>query len=540
MSDECSTDCLLPTAYSSYSNLKPHSTNLLIMKPVKLIVTNKSKLQWKYGKAFPKLTALLKQLQAADKKKGLDTRIAFVEDAASMKATGVKKLKADSEEEYKRVVDDLYKKYLPAYILLLGAPDVVPFQEIENPAEDDDHNVPSDLPYACDAPYSSKITAFTGPTRVVARIPDLMGQQENIGYLQKVITNSITHKALKADDYRNYFSVSAEVWKKSTELSLQSMFGQSKNLLMAPAGKILPKYKPYTKKQLQPLTHFYNCHGANNNFSFYGQRASAFPEALESSNIPDNITPGTVVAAECCYGAQLFDPSITGQSGTGIAVNYLFNNAIAFLGSSTIAYGPAESQGLADLLTQYFIKNILKGASTGRAFLEARQRFLTEAGPDLDPVELKTIAQFYLLGDPSVQPAECEEAEVQKLSGSAIANSRKNMYMKGATLAATIGITKKLRTGTPLKARVQLAGNKTMSINEILENNHFVHADKKSVYSVTPKAPDAMGLQKRFGGKAVKFHTYIQSAEERLKNIRVLMVKENMTEILGWKVYESK
>jgi hypothetical protein len=511
------------------------------MKPVKLLVTNKSKLQWKYGKNFTKLNALFKTMKDADAKKGLDTRIVFADDATSMKATGIKKLKTDSEQEYKRVVDDLYKKYVPAYIVILGAQDIVPFQEIENPAEDDDHFVPSDLPYACDAPYSSKIDGFTGPTRVVGRIPDIMGQQGDISYLQKLISNAVNHKALKADDYRAYFSVTASVWQKSTQLSLQSMFGEAKKLMNCPAGAVPKKYKPYSKKQLEPLTHFYNCHGANNDFSFYGQKGNDFPEALESANIPENIRPGTVVAAECCYGAQLFDPAITGQTGMGIATAYLFNNAIAFLGSSTIAYGPADTQGLADLLIQYFIKNILKGASTGRAFLEARQRFLTEAGPDLDPTELKTIAQFYLLGDPSVQPADCEEAEVQKLSvGSAIANSRKNLFMKGISLSQTTGITKRLRGAVPLKAKALLSGNQAMGINQILERNRFSHADKKAVYAVTPKFTDAAGLQKKFGGKSVKFHTYVQNPMERLKSIRVLVVKENEAQILGWKVYESK
>jgi len=310
---------------------------------------------------------------------------------------------------------------------------------------------------------------------------------------------------------------------------------------MSPNGKVPKTYKPFTKKELQPLTHFYNCHGANFDLSFYGQKGEQFPEALQSSNVPGNISPGTIVASECCYGGQLFDHVQLGLPGPGIALNYLANDAITFLGSSTIAYGPAASQGLADLITQFFIKNILKGASTGRAFLEARQRFLTEVGPDLDPVELKTIAQFYLLGDPSVQPAECEEGEVLKLAvGSAIANSRKNLFMKGLTLAGSIGTTKKQNVASPLKSKMPLDGNKTMSIDQILANNNFSKEDKKGVYSVKPKTHDLPGLQKKFGGTKVKFHTYIQNPMEKLKKIRVLVVKENSAQILGWKVYESK
>ena len=511
------------------------------MKPVKLVVTNKAKLQWKYGKHLSRINALLKTMQLADKKKGLDTIVIFVDDAASLKKTGVKKLSADWEKEYKRVVDDLYKKYIPAYILILGAQDIFPFQEIDNPAQDDDLNVPSDLPYACDNAYSTSITNFTGPTRVVSRIPDLMGRQKDAAYLQTVINNSINHKPLDPVEYHKYFSVTAWVWTQSTELSLQNMFGKHAGLYHSPNGKAARAYKPYSKKELTPLTHFYNCHGANFDTSFYGQKGEKFPEAMESANLTGNITAGTVVAAECCYGAQLFDAQQMSMPGAGIALNYLGQNAIAFVGSSNIAYGPPDSQGLADLITQYFIKNVLKGATTGRAFLEARQRFLTEVGPDLDPIELKTLAQFMLLGDPSVQPAQCEEAEILQLSvGTAIANSRKNLYMKGRTLADSIGVTKRQRKATPLTAKMELSNNHSMSVNEILIKNNFTREDKKAVYSVHPKSTDIISLQKKFGGKNVKFHTYIQNATEGLKRLRNLVVKENRAQILGWKVYESK
>ena len=175
------------------------------MKPVKLIISHKSNLQWKYSKNFSKVTALLKQMQAADKKKGLDTRIVFVDDAASLKNAGVKKIRAYSEQECKRVVDELYKKYIPAYIVILGAQDIFPFQDLDNPAEDEDPMVPSDLPYACDTPFSRKMENFTGPARVVGRIPDLLGQQTDTRYLQKIIGNAIKHKPVDPDLYRNYF-----------------------------------------------------------------------------------------------------------------------------------------------------------------------------------------------------------------------------------------------------------------------------------------------------------------------------------------------
>jgi hypothetical protein len=72
-------------------------------------------------------------------------------------------------------------------------------------------------------------------------------------------------------------------------------------------------------------------------------------------------------------------------------------------GSTTIAYGPSEGNGAADLITQYFLQKVLAGASLGRAVLEARLQFAGQR-THLDPYDLKTLVQFYLLGDPSLQP----------------------------------------------------------------------------------------------------------------------------------------
>ena len=134
------------------------------MKPIKLIISAKEQLRFKYGSLLPKLEALLKKMKEADAKKGLDTRVVFLDVQSSLRRTGVKKIKVLSEEECKRAIDELYKFFVPAYIVILGWDDVIPFQLLDNPAIDQDVRIPSDLPYACDAPFSEKIDHFTGPT----------------------------------------------------------------------------------------------------------------------------------------------------------------------------------------------------------------------------------------------------------------------------------------------------------------------------------------------------------------------------------------
>jgi hypothetical protein len=86
-----------------------------------------------------------------------------------------------------------------------------------------------------------------------------------------------------------------------------------------------------------------------------------------------------------------------------ICQSYLRQGAYGYVGSTTIAYGPADSNGSADLICQYFLHNVLEGASLGRAALLARQQFVENAA-QMDPIDLKTLAQFCLYGDPSIHP----------------------------------------------------------------------------------------------------------------------------------------
>jgi len=148
--------------------------------------------------------------------------------------------------------------------------------------------------------------------------------------------------------------------------------------------------------------HFINCHGAEVDPLFYGQKGNDYPVAHDAGRLKGKVAEGTVVAAECCYGAELYDAG-TGQAG--MANSYLAEGAYAVFGASTIAYGPAAGNGAADLICQYFLQRVLAGASLGRAALEARQRFVRETTV-LDPVDLKTLAQFSLMGDPSLAPVK--------------------------------------------------------------------------------------------------------------------------------------
>src|SRR5512142_605206 len=148
----------------------------------KVIVTNNSALMAKYGEAgSAKISSALKKMIASDAKRGLTSKVIALDSKTSMAKYGTPVSSYTNARATKSAIDAIYAKEQPDYILILGASDVVPLVQLKNPVysptpdDDNDKTVPSDLPYACDAAYSTDINHFVGPTRVVGRLPDLIG-----------------------------------------------------------------------------------------------------------------------------------------------------------------------------------------------------------------------------------------------------------------------------------------------------------------------------------------------------------------------------
>lgn len=369
----------------------------------KIIVTNGAALKAKYDSAgLTKIGQAVDALIKADAKRGIKSRFVFLDRAATMGSfNGSAVTDPADPEQNKNAIDAIFRKANPEYLMILGAIDVVPHQDIKNPAfdppDDPDSNADGDLPYACDTPYSRDIATFKGPTRVVGRLPDLHGATGNPAYLLRLLATAANYRSRKATDYAAYFGLSTHSWRKSTAESLFNVFGDNDALNLAP-----PRGPTFSAKGLAPLAHFINCHGGQSDPRFYGEKGNSQPVSLTSDSIAKKIKPGTVAAVECCYGAELYD-SLTLSVPMPICQRYLNRGAYGYFGSSTIAYGPEEGNGAADLITQYFLLVLLEGASLGRAALTARQRFVEQVG-ELDPMDLKTLGQFNLLGDPSIHP----------------------------------------------------------------------------------------------------------------------------------------
>ncbi len=380
----------------------------------KIIVTNFRALQKKYGPAGTgRVRAAVNALIARDSARGLTSKLVDLGNAQTMTAAGAAPVQNPADpQQNKNAVDAVYNRYTPDYILLLGGPDVIPHQDLTNPiynpttatTADPDPVVYSDLPYACPGGYSKRIAGFINPTRVIARLPDVAGGTDP-AYLEKLLATAANYAPADASAYRSFLGVSAEIWSASTSLSLTAAFGTAAGMNDVP-----PSASTWPAGTLAAPSHFFNCHGAPSRPEYYGQSANppdTYPVACDAAYVAGKIKGGTVAAAECCYGAELYDPSATGRHH-GIANQYLEDGAYGFFGSTTVAYGPASTNDWADLLCQYFFQSVLAGASVGRAALQARQKYI-QRKPHLTGTDLEDAGAVHHPrrpgGDSSGRPA---------------------------------------------------------------------------------------------------------------------------------------
>jgi hypothetical protein len=371
----------------------------------KVIATNAGALQRKYGGGWATIRSAIDGLIASDLARGLSSRLVLLDDAAQMTLLGgVAVLAPDSPRQNLEAVNAALAALAPTYLLLLGSIDVIPYQDLTNPVYGDgdlefdpDPVAWSDLPYAAGAPYGQDIGASLPPSVAVGRLPDVTGGT-NPDYLVGLLTTAKDYTSRPRSLYTDYMGLSKREWLGSTQLSLTADFGGASAVHTIPT-----EHSPWSSGLLLDRSHFINCEGLPFDSRFYAADPHLPTEvALDAAELTDHLSGGTVVAAECCFAAQLYDPAVA-LGKAGICNAYLANGAYGFFGSTTVAYGGAATNDFADWICQSFMKHVLAGTSLGEAALLARQDYVSKKSP-LSPIDLKTLAQFTLLGDPSLRP----------------------------------------------------------------------------------------------------------------------------------------
>ena len=374
---------------------------------IKVLVTHRGAARAKYGSAgWTKIRQAVTELIRADKARGITTRLVALDAPSDARKVSAQPVSAATDvAAIKAAIDQIDATWQPAYLVLLGGPDLLATVNLTNPLwtgnpqDDPDQFIPSDLPYACDGALTMSPGDYRGPTRVVGRIPDLPGLTDPAVLIGQLSLAAQGKSLLRASPQPT-FSVSAKVWQKSTQLSIAGLSDVSGDVHPAP-----PDGPGWTKQQVAAPVHFVNCHGGEFDPNWYGQQSPNnwnLPVAIAASGLPGLVPAGAVVAAECCYGIAHWPPSAAhGQAS--VAMTYLQQGAVGVFGSSTVAYGPSTSNAYADVICRMFVAEVLAGASLGRAALLARQQFV-QSQSFLDPTDLKTLAQFNLLGDPAAVP----------------------------------------------------------------------------------------------------------------------------------------
>ena len=390
------------------------------MKTTKLVVTSGKSLGRKYGEAgLQKINEAIASLADADSLRGVATLFVRLDEAADTGPYGVSPMQGPTTAlKCKKVIDKLSDALSPDYLVLLGAHDVIPHFQVSNPSYqtqgDDDERVPTDNPYACSRPFSSKKRAsYLIPDRVVGRIPDLPGKTSDLSWLLDYLEVARSWKSDTASAYDRDLMVCCDSWRESGAAVVSYLSRSAAGLMLAPPSL-------YNNTAIPPiLTNSYNhpfhvikCHGAPLDTMFYGEKNGVYPPVLTSNSLSGKTAAGTVVGAMCCYGAALFDPNDprvnAEHSGDApIPSVYLRQGAYGFAGSTTIAWVGVSTMLCADWIIASFMRYVIQGASTGRAMLDAKQEFvrwINQQGRSPDIGEEKTLLQFHLLGDPAIHP----------------------------------------------------------------------------------------------------------------------------------------
>ncbi|HSN33259.1 MAG TPA: C25 family cysteine peptidase, partial [Ideonella sp.] len=413
---------------------------------IKLSITVGAALAARYDRAaLARIARAVDAWRAADAKRGIRTAHVALDDAKAMAALGVTPLSGHvSAASVKRKLDALCRRLRPDYVVLFGGRDIVPMFVVPNPSYDphgdDDRDVPTDNPYACATPYRpTDRKSYLVPDRALGRITDLDGDADPawlVDYLARVTAWKPQPRAF----YDRIYAVVCHEWKAAGEACMTYLGLSAAQLQVSPPAH---DADAAAKARLPHTLHLVKCHGASLDPRFYGQKGTTYPEVLTSPTLRGRLSPGTLAAAMCCYGAQVYSPADPAAQLPGawpLATTYLRQGAVGFAGSTRIAWVGIDAMMCADWIAAAFLKSALGGASLGRSLLESRQdyvRWLAGQGQAPDSADEKTLIEFVLLGDPSLHPVATAATPARKVSP-LVAQERGQRRAVRAVMAAQI------------------------------------------------------------------------------------------------------
>lgn len=393
-----------------------------------LIVSNKGGLTAKYGKlGFEQLDSDLRELrQVVEQHTRLECAVVYVDDEASLARYAVEAADPRNPWQVKRLIDNVDARLeelggVIRYLLIVGGDGIIPFHRLPNPVDDQDHDVPSDNPYAC------RDSDYLIPERAVGRLPD--GEGEGLGFLHTLIRMCVAGHQRRSGakgllgvlggpivDFRHALHAlapsrangkslgySASIWRKASRAVFR-VIGDDSQLRTCPPLT----YEGFSVSE-RPHFSYFNLHGIEDGPNWYGQRDSLFPAdyplfplALRPQDLSVDDHADSVVFTEACYGANILGKNVRDS----IALRFLDARVLAVVGSTKVSYGSIAPPLLgADLLGRYFWEGLQSHLTAGEALRYAKvnlAREMEQRQGYLDAEDQKALISFVLYGDPSL------------------------------------------------------------------------------------------------------------------------------------------
>ncbi|MEP7191012.1 MAG: C25 family cysteine peptidase, partial [Roseiflexaceae bacterium] len=400
----------------------------------------------RYGAAgFAAIDARLHAITEALQRRHIQAYCCYIDDAASLQIDERITLapvahEADAIRNLIRTLGEALGQHDQELgtVLLIGGDDSIPFHRVANPLHDDDAAVLSD------SPYGSDDAGYMLPQRVVARLPDGAGDQPEP--LLKLLDQMLDYHQGRSAQLKNGFfhlpllggrrnqsrkqsspldtGYSAEVWRAASRMALDALDADAPLSCCPPLDTDTLDLAEWIDRRIL----YVNLHGASGLSNWYGQPdllwpgpATQLPIALRPDQLADRRPAGALLISEACYGAELTDRT----QQTSIMLKALAEGALACVGATVSSYGSLIMPLIgADLLCQKLLAHLASGIPIGAALHQARLEFaqtMYRRQGYLDDVDVKTLTEFVLLGDPWAVVAAGNRAQahwpVTKLAG---------------------------------------------------------------------------------------------------------------------------
>lgn len=287
------------------------------------------------------------------------------------------------------IIKKIYEYIIPTYLIILGDSNIFGSCRWANECYDGDDYIDSDLPYITldiNNPWSGRSYNFNNAVRV-GRIP---ASKEDNYLLAKLYMGNVDN--FNIINEINSFGLSTESWNDLSKSIYEKIGFNNSNskFIFSPPFEINESNRNITNKK--NLLYF-NVHGSNVDNYWYGEGKGQFLKAFSSDYLSLE-TNGYVLGTEACYGAKSVDKR-------SILNNALKTGCIAFLGSSKIAYGTSTRlrPSCADIVVGTFVERVYNGYTAGDAYIDG---LIKLNDSEKDDAVIKTIAEFFLYGDPSI------------------------------------------------------------------------------------------------------------------------------------------